>query len=372
MIYFDNAATTLHKPPEVADAVARAVRTFGAAGRSFCAPGMDAARAVETARAAVAGLSGVDPSAVAFTSGATESLNLVLQSLVTGQDAVITTVLEHNAVLRPLYQLGCPLSFIPCDEEGRLDLSGLRGLLRRDTRFVVCGHGSNLLGSVADVAALRAFCREHGLTLILDAAQTLGETAVDGNAADVFCFSGHKGLLGPQGTGGIIAGGALPFRPIKTGGTGQDAFAPRQPMRMPDAFEAGTPNAHGLAGLATAALFIEREGVTRIANKLEALTGKFLDGAREIPGITLYGPKSVPGRLPVVALNVRGLASEDVSLRLWEEYGIVTRAGSHCAPLAHRRFCTVRQGMVRFSFGYFNTMEEIGEGLDALRAVARG
>lgn len=371
MIYLDNSATSLHKPPEVAQAVAFAIQHFGNPGRSFHLPAMRAAREVFLTRVEIARLVGLeDPLQVAFTSGATESLNLVLNSLITKDDGVITSVLEHNSVLRPLYRIGCPLSLLDCDEEGNLLIENLPRLVTSQTRFVVCAHGSNLLGSITDVKRLYALCRELGLTLILDAAQTLGSIETTADMADVICFTGHKALLGPQGTGGVISKHPLPFALNKTGGTGADSFAPHQPLHMPDVFEAGTQNAHSLYGLQKGALFVNQTGVAAIQQKEKELAQQFLEGVARIPGITLHGPKHAHNRLPVFALQVAGYTADDVALRLWDGWQIATRAGSHCAPLVHRYFFTEKTGMVRLSAGFFTTEHEIDTTLQALEQIA--
>lgn len=372
MIYFDNSATTLQKPPSVGQAVADAISTFGNPGRSFAAPSMEAARAVYQARCQIAKLVKLDnPLQIAFTSGATESLNLAISSLISPTDGVITTLLEHNSVLRPLYRMGCPLAFLDCDDNGSLCLETLPRLIRRETRFVVATHGSNLVGSLTDTHRLYQLCQQHGLTLILDVSQTLGCLPVTADLADLLCFTGHKGLLGPQGTGGIIASSPLPFRLTKTGGSGWDSFAPHQPMTMPDIFEAGTQNAHSLAGLAAGVSHLHQVGLEQVYHHHQQLTARFLQGIQKIPGMILYGPRDGANRLPVVALNLDGMPSEDLALRLWEDWGIATRAGSHCAPLAHKRFGTQQTGMVRFSFGLYNTLEEIDQAIEALTQIGR-
>lgn len=371
MIYFDNSATTLQKPPAVADATAWAINHLGNAGRSFYAPAMDAARSLHAARNQVAGLVGATPAMVAFTSSATESLNLVVDALVSPGDGVITTALEHNSVLRPLYRKGCALSFLGCDEQGNLLLEQLPALLTPQTKFVFATHGSNVLGTLTNTAKLHAFCREHGLVLVLDAAQTMGQVPVSAGMAQVICFTGHKALYGPQGTGGIVAQSGLAFAANKTGGTGADAFAENQGTAMPGVFEAGTANVHSLHGLQQGIEFVQTTGLAAIMQHEASLTKQFIEGVLSIPNIQLYGPTSGP-RLPVVALNVGNLPSEEASLYLWEKHEIATRPGSHCAPLLHRRLGTQNRGMVRFSFSLFNTSAEIDAALAALREVAHG
>lgn len=383
MIYMDNAATSLHKPPAVANAMAAAVGALANPGRGSYPGAMQAARAILETRLEVARLVGAEsPDCVAFTSGVTESLNLLIGTLIGPEDAVLTTVLEHNSVLRPLYQTGCTLQFVGCDDEGHLQLDALPQLLAQNTRFMVCTTGSNLLGSVTDVAQVSAFCRKNGLALILDTAQTLGCVPLAAHAADFLCFAGHKGLLGPQGTGGVVscfrslpdASNITPYlkteKPFKTGGTGSDSFARHQPLRMPDMLEAGTPNVPGLCGLREGLRWVHQTGPAAIWEKEQTLTAQFLEGLATLPHIHVYGSTQAAGRLPVVALNVERIDSEEVALRLWEDYNIAVRPGSHCAPLAHRRFGTEKTGMVRFSFGFSNTAAEIDAAISALREIA--
>ena len=374
MIYFDNAATTMQKPPGVTQALAEAIKSFGNSGRSFHQPAMEASRAVLGTRKEIAQLVGLEnPLNVAFTSGATESLNLVLCSLVTPKDHVITSVLEHNSVLRPLYNTGCELSFIPCDSCGQLITDDLDSLLKPNTRFLVCTHGSNLTGMVTDVEALYGFCKNKGLVFILDVSQTLGCVETLAAMADVLCFTGHKALFGPQGTGGIIVNRQIDFKLVKTGGSGSNSFDKHQSLEMPDIFEAGTLNAHGLAGLCQGAAYINRTGIAAVESCKKNLLCDFLDGVDNIPGIRLYGAgRSCRGpRLPIASLNITSLPAGDVALQLWENRQIATRAGSHCAPLVHKHFKTEAQGMVRFSFSVFNTPEEIAIAVKALGEIAR-
>lgn len=373
MIYLDHAATSLQRPSAVAQAMGAALAQSGNAGRSFYGPAMAGAHIVYEARRQAAALAGLpDPLQVAFTSGATESLNLVLDSLLSPGDEVVTTVLEHNSVLRPLYRLGCTLRLLDCDDAGRLKTETLSSLITPRTRAVVCTHGSNLLGSITDIAALHSVCHAHGIPLIVDAAQTFGSIPLKALDADIWCFAGHKSLMGPQGTGGILAPRPLPWRLTKTGGTGTDSFATHQPLVMPDVYEAGTANLPGLAGLAAGIAFVQQTGPKAIEAHHRALTEQFLAGLAQIPGIRMYGPPAGGPRLPVVALNVGERPAGEVSTALWENHEIATRPGAHCAPLAHRRFGTEQRGMVRFSFGFFTTSAEIDAALAALHTLAKG
>ena len=372
MIYFDNSATTLMKPPGVAEAVCDAIQHFGNAGRSFHDAMLDAGRSIYRARAEIATLVSLDnPLHVAFTSSATESLNLVIRSLIRQDDAVITTVLEHNSVLRPLYMSGCDLSFIDCDDNCRLDLDMLHSLLKPHTKYLVATHGSNVTGALTDWEVLLSFCREHGLLFILDAAQTMGTTEVAADMADVICFTGHKGLFGPQGTGGIIAGDDVPFSVVKTGGTGVNTFDRVQASTMPDVFEVGTANSHGLSGLQRGVAFVNDIGVSTIHEKEIALLKRFYEGVRAIDNLIFYGDPGSRDGLAILSLNVKSKSSQEVATALWNRYEIATRPGGHCAPLLHERFGTMEQGMVRFSFSYFNTEEEVDQGIRAIHAIAR-
>lgn len=372
MIYFDNSATTLMKPPEVAQAVQHAINHFGNAGRSFYDAVQLSNREIFKTRSEIAKLVGLDaPLNVAFTASATESLNLVIGGLVDKADGVVTTVTEHNSVLRPLYLKGCDLRFIDCDDAGKLSLDSFAKQIDSRTKVLVCTHGSNVTGNVTDAKALYGMCKANGITMVLDISQTFGAIPVDIDMADVFCFTGHKGLYGPQGTGGVIVNGNIDFRVVKTGGAGVNSFDKLQSAEMPDVFETGTLNAHGIYGLQKGVHFINETGIDAIHAKEMRLLKRFLDGISKMDRIQVYGDLSAENRLAVVSLNMKGLSSSELAERLWEDHGIATRAGSHCAPLLHERFGTVECGMVRFSFSYFNTEEEIEKGVSALDAIAK-
>ncbi|MDR0489960.1 MAG: aminotransferase class V-fold PLP-dependent enzyme [Oscillospiraceae bacterium] len=371
MIYFDNSATTVTKPPGVAEAIAFAVNNFGNAGRSFHNPVLLANREIYNTRVEIAKLIGLDnPLDVAFTSSSTESLNLVIGGLVKAEDSVITTVAEHNSVLRPLYLKGCDLSFIDCDDSGNLMLDSLERLAGSSAKYLICTHGSNVTGNITDVKTLYRVCKSSNITMILDISQTFGTVPVNIGMADIFCFTGHKGLFGPQGTGGVITNGKFDFEIVKTGGAGVNSFDMFQSKDMPDIFETGTQNGHGIHGLQQGVRFINDTGIDRIHEKETKLLNMFYDGVKGLDRVKIYGDFSAKERLPVISLNIDGLSSSELAERLWEGYGIATRAGTHCAPLLHKRFETVAMGMVRFSFSWFNTEDEIQEGISAIKAVA--
>jgi cysteine desulfurase family protein len=372
VIYFDNSATTITKPPEVAEAVSYALNNFGNAGRSVYDAALLANREIYKARAEIARLIGLaDPLNVAFTSSSTESLNLVIGGLVRKEDSVITTVTEHNSVLRPLYLTGCDLDFIDCDDSGNLSLGSLEELLKPSTRFLVCTHGSNVTGNITDVHKLCGICKSHNITMILDISQTLGTVPVHADIADIFCFTGHKGLFGPQGTGGVAVNGRFDFSIVKTGGTGVNTFDTFQSKEMPDIFETGTLNGHGIYGLKEGVRFINETGVEEIHAADTRLLRAFYGGIKDLERVKIYGDFSDWNRLPVISINIDGLTSSELAERLWTDWRIAARAGGHCAPLLHKRFGTEGVGMVRFSFSYFNTEDEIEKGVQAIRSIIK-
>lgn len=376
MIYMDSSATSFLKPPQVAEAVCRAFQTVGNAGRGAHAATLGASRMIYDTREKLAGLFHIaDPSRICFTCNATESLNIAVHGLICGGGHVITTACEHNSVLRPLYvkeQEGTSLSILPADEKGRIDYERLEDLRRKDTKAVVITHASNLTGNVTDLFKISAFTRRYGLLLIVDASQTAGSIPIDVEemGIDVLCFTGHKGLMGPQGTGGIYVRKGLSPRPLKVGGSGVHSFDKMHPADMPTALEAGTLNAHGIAGLNAAIDFINETGVGAIHEKEDALARRFIKGMADIPQVILYGDLEADLRAPIVSLNIGDLDSASVSDILWEDYEICVRAGAHCAPLMHHALGTVGQGAVRFSFSYFNTEDEVDTAIRAIREIA--
>ncbi len=377
MIYLDHAATTMPKPPQVIEAVTRAMTTFGNASRGGHSAALDASRAVYRTRGQLSDFfHGYGASSVIFTANATESLNLTLNGLFEDGDHVITTDWEHNSVLRPLYRLQdagkLSVSFLPAHTNGRLLMEKLPTLLQTNTRAIVCTHASNVTGNVIDLQAIGAFARAHGLLLVVDASQTAGILPIDQQAMgiDVLCFTGHKGLLGPQGTGGVLIRPGVSIRPWKTGGTGVMSFSKTQPDKLPERLEAGTLNIHGIAGLSAGLELLQEIGLSEVMRREEALVHRFCEGVRGCENVRLYGDFSAP-RVAVVSLNIGSLDSGEVSDWLAEEYGIATRPGAHCAPRMHEALGTQKQGTVRFSFSISNTMEEIDEVVRAVREIAR-
>lgn len=374
MIYFDNAATSLPKPPAVGLAVLEAINTFGGAGRGGHPASLAASRCIFQARKAVAALLGSTPDQTVFTSNATESLNIAIHGLLTPQAHVITTAIEHNSVLRPLYKLcsqGMELSIISIDQKGNLDYDGFCRSLRPNSKAVVCTHASNLTGTVTNLNFIADFCQKNGLLLIVDASQTAGVFPLhaDKLGIDVLCFTGHKGLLGPQGTGGFCVRKGLAVMPLKVGGSGLHSYQKNHPEGMPEALEAGTANGHGIAGLLAGVEYIINSDMAVIRNKELALTKLFRQGVATVAGVHVYGDPTVP-HAPIVTLNIGSMDSGEVGDRLASDYNICVRAGAHCAPLAHVALGTQEQGAVRFSFSSFNTEAEIHAGIQAIAEIA--
>ena len=377
MIYLDNAATTLHKPPQVEQAMLDALRTAGNPGRGAHEPTLHASRLVYAARCAVAKLlNAPDPSCIAFTANATQALNTALGGLFRPGDHIITTVCEHNSVLRPLYRLreiGVNLSFTGVDEKGRLRYDQWEGFLRPETRALVVTGASNVTGNGTDLARAAEFAHRHGLLLIVDAAQTAGELPLNVQVLgiDVLCFTGHKALLGPQGTGGLYVRPGLSVRPLVVGGSGVHSFDEQHPAQMPTALEAGTLNVPGLASLCAGVEWILAQGVETLARREQALTVLFYERIRDLPNVKIYGDPEMTPRAPIVSLNIGDEDSARIADILWEEYGICVRAGAHCAPLMHKALGTVEQGAVRFSFSHQNTAQEALAAAAAVRALAK-
>lgn len=377
MIYLDNAATTLHKPPQVAEAVLHAMTTMGNAARGAHSGALEASRTVFGTREKLARLFACQRADhVVFAANSTEALNIAISGLIHKGDHVISTDCEHNSVLRPLYRLeeerGVALDFVPADRQGLVDYADFERLMRPDTRAVVCTHCSNLTGNILDIGRIAGIAHSRGALLIVDASQTAGTVPIDMQAlgVDVLCFTGHKGLMGPQGTGGLCIRPDVEIDPWKVGGSGVHSYDRHQPKEYPTRLEAGTLNSHGIAGLSAALDVILERGVADIQRAEHALMQRFYDGVRGISGVTVYGDFSAPERGAIVALNIRDYDSSAVSDELAVTYGIATRPGAHCAPRMHAALGTTEQGAVRFSFSCYNTEQEVDAAIAAVRAIA--
>lgn len=376
MIYLDNAATTLKKPDSVIRAVVDALQNIGNAGRGAHEAALNTTRLLYDTRLKLAELFQAGNAAqVAFTANSTESLNIAIQGLFQAGDHVITTALEHNSVLRPLWlmeQQGLELTILPADRQGKIQYHDFEAAIRGNTRAVVCTHVSNLTGNKLDIGRIGAICKKHDILLVVDASQSAGvfDIRMDEMGIDVLCFTGHKGLMGPQGTGGICVRAGLSIRPLIVGGSGIHTYSRTHPDRMPEALEAGTQNGHGIAGLHAALEFIEQIGLDRIREKEGKMLRQFYEGVKQIPTVTIYGDFEDFNRGAIIALNIGGYDSGIVADELMERFGISVRAGAHCAPLLHEALGTKEQGAVRFSMSYFNTEEEIEIAVDAVRQLA--
>ena len=375
MIYLDNAATTIHKPEGVAQAMVQALSSLGNSGRGAHEATLDASRIIYGTREKLARLFGIkDPMRIAFTCNATESLNIAINGLFEKGDHVITTMCEHNSVLRPLYRLeknGVELSILPADSKGVPMYGELERLIQQNTRAIVITHASNLSGNVTDLGRVSAIAQKYKLLLVVDASQSAGCIPIDVEkmGIDVLCFTGHKGLMGPQGTGGIYVREGLEIRPLKVGGSGVHSYDREHPKEMPTALEAGTLNGTGIAGLFSSLDFILDTGVEAIHKKEMKLAKRFFDGIKDLPEVTVYGDWQNSERTAIVSVNLGTEESGQVSDWLWEDYGIAVRAGAHCAPLMHKALGTEKQGAVRFSFSYFNTEEEVDAAIQALKEI---
>ncbi|WP_346664336.1 aminotransferase class V-fold PLP-dependent enzyme [uncultured Merdimonas sp.] len=377
MIYMDNAATTMHKPQEVIDAVVTAMSSMGNAGRGVNEASLSASRIIYDTREKLCRLFGAeDPRQIVFTPNSTESLNIAIKGILTPGDHVITTMLEHNSVLRPLYEMekqGVRLTIIKSDRNGCFDLKDMEDAIAEDTKMIICTNGSNLTGNYVDPRPIGEMAAKKGIVFVVDASQTAGVFSIDVQKMkiDVLCFTGHKGMLGPQGTGGMYVRKGLAIRPLKSGGSGVQTYSKTHPVEMPTALEAGTLNGHGIAGLHAAVEYLEKTGVDVIRAREQDLMWRFYEGVKEIPGVKIYGDFHSRNRCAIVTLNIGDYDSSEVSDALLTEYGISTRSGGHCAPLMHEALGTVEQGAVRFSFSHYNTEEEVDTAIRAIRELAK-
>lgn len=375
MIYFDNAATTLHKPHEVIEAVVHAMTTAGNASRGTHTGSLAASRTVYETRKKIADFfhcSRADH--VIFTSNSTEALNIAICGTLGKGDHIISTDLEHNSVLRPLYHLeeqGASLTFLSANKKGCIDYDDFKRSIKPNTKAIVCTHASNLTGNVLDIERIGRIAKAHNLLFIVDASQSAGciEINMETMNIDILCFTGHKGLLGSQGTGGLCIHESVEIRPFKHGGSGIHSYEKGQPQAYPARLEAGTLNSHGIAGLCAAINYINTITIPVIAKKEQELLWHFYKGICNIPEIHIYGDFDTKERAAILSLNIEGYDSGTVSDLLSQEYDIATRPGAHCAPRMHQALGTTETGAVRFSFSSFNTMEEVETAIQALKEL---
>lgn len=377
-IYLDNAATSFPKPPQVAEKMAEYITQVGAPiNRSVYAAAQETGLVTLRLRERLCRILGFGerPTQVILTSGNTMSLNMILQGWLNPGDHCIVSGMEHNAVMRPLVQMGIEFDRIPCDETGLLDPQDILPLIRPNTKLLVMAHGSNVSGAVQDAAAVGAICKAHGIAFALDAAQTAGHIPVefDRFGCDALAVPAHKGLLGPGGLGALLMTKdfAKKLRPLITGGTGSASHTEVQPEFLPDKFESGTPNLPGIYGWEAALAFLEETTVEAVRSHDRMLTERFLGGLAQIPGARLIGPADVAHRVGVVSVDFIGMDNAAAGDRLEQEFGILTRCGLHCAPNAHKTLGTYPEGTVRFSFGLYTTEQEIDAALEAIRQLTK-
>ncbi|WP_319200368.1 aminotransferase class V-fold PLP-dependent enzyme [uncultured Ilyobacter sp.] len=377
MSYFDNAATSYPKPDEVYSVLIETMRNKGGnPGRGSHRMAIEAFRAVYETRVKLAKLFNIDdPLRIAFTQNATMSLNFAIKGVLEKGDHVITTSLEHNSVLRPLFsmeeQKKIDLTIVEADYQGLISLDDIEKSIQENTKAIVITHASNLTGTIIPIEKIGEIAKKHGILLIVDASQSAGILEINVNKMniDILCFTGHKSLFGPQGTGGIYLRKGVEIKPLMEGGSGSHSKLKRQPQEMPDLLECGTLNAPGIAALGAGVDFILKIGMENIRKHEDEITEVFIKGVKGIEGVRVYGPETGK-RTPVVALNIGDIDPAELSALLDEEYDIAVRPGMHCAPLAHRSIGTYETGAVRFSFGYFNTAKEVSEAIEAIKEIA--
>ncbi|MDD2335044.1 MAG: aminotransferase class V-fold PLP-dependent enzyme [Geobacteraceae bacterium] len=377
-IYLDNAATSHPKPESVYRAVDHALREIGTSpGRGGYRRGLDATRIVFGARESLAELFGIkDSSRLAFTSSATEALNLAIAGMLRPGDHAVTTTMEHNSVSRPLRlaeKRGSSITRIPCDRSGFLNPRDLAAALRADTRLIVLSHCSNVTGTVQLLAEIGHLATKSGVPLLVDAAQTAGVMPIDVTAMGISLLAapGHKGLLGPQGTGFLYIAEGLELPPLVVGGTGGHSSGEEQPEEMPDRFESGTLNTPGIAGLRAGVEFILSTGIETIRKKEMSLARHLVEGLGRLRGITLYGPAPEKERGGIVSFTVEGRDPAMLGFTLDQEYDIEVRTGLHCAPWAHRTIGTYPAGTIRVSPGWFTTDQEIETFLSTMHEIIK-
>ena len=379
-IYLDNASTSFPKAPTVATAMSDYITNRGInINRGSYALAYDVEDIIYTTRQRLNTLfNGHDPSHVIFTQNVTMSLNMVIKGLLKAGDHVLVSSMEHNAVMRPLTQLldkGITFDIIPCDKMGSIQLESMDSLIRPNTVALIINHASNVCGTIQPLESIGSICKTHNLQFIVDAAQTAGVIPIDVKAChiDALCFTGHKGLLGPQGIGGIILTKemAQTLIPLIAGGTGSFSHLETMPTHMPDAFEAGTLNLPGIIGLNEGLAYIESQGMENIHKHELALTQSFLEGLQSIDGINIVGKQNIQDRTAVVSITIDGMDPASIAYELESTYHIMTRVGLHCAPRAHQTLGTYPEGTVRFSFGYANTLKDVESALSALNTIVK-
>ena len=381
MIYLDNAATSWPKPPEVLKAMTDVLEHVGGnPGRSGHRLSIAAARVVYDTREEIARFFNIsDPLHVVFTSGATHAINLVLRGILKPGDHVVTSSIEHNAIMRPLRSLekqGIKLSIVPCDADGTLDMDKLEKVMTSATRLVAITHASNVVGTILPVAEIATIAHEAGALVLVDAAQTAGVLPVDVPAMgiDLLAFTGHKELQGPPGVGGLVIADGVDvsqIEPLMRGGTGSRSESEEQPDNLPDKFESGTANLPGIAGLSAGLKWVKDKGIGEIRDHLIKLGQTLIEGLSTLPQVKVYGTLAPEKSVAIVSFTVAAKSISEIALRLDEEYGVLSRVGLHCAPAAHRTIGTFPEGTVRLAPGVFTTIEDVQEAIQAVAEVIK-
>ena len=380
MTYLDNAATSWPKPEVVVDAMSHFLREVGAnRGRAAHRRANESGRIVYEAREAIATLfNAPDPMRVLFSANVTQALNLAIKGLLRPGDHVVTSGVEHNAVMRPLRALeerGLRLTVVPCSSQGWLDPGNLEAEIETDTKLIVLNYASNVVGTIQPVAEVGRIAKRKGIPLLVDAAQAAGALPIDMHTEgiDLLAFTGHKGLYGPMGTGGLVVAPEFDLdrlEPLLQGGTGSRSEQEVQPTFSPDKYESGTLNVVGLAGLLAGVRWVQAQGVNALHGREVALTQRLIEGLLNTEGCEVYGPLDAEAQTATVSFNLRGVDCGEVGLRLDQEYGIMCRVGLHCSPAAHRTIGTFPNGTVRFGMGAMNTLEDVERALEAAQALA--
>lgn len=378
-VYLDNSATTFPKPEAVYLAVDRFMRECGGSpGRGLNRKARQADEVVFETRKRLASLFNInDPSRVIFTANCTESLNLAIKGLLRRGDHAVLTDLEHNAMSRPLWKLretlGLELSVVKTSEEGKLDPAAIEAAIRSNTRVICCVHANNVMGTITPIAAIGEIAQSHQITFLVDAAQTAGVLPIEVNSMniDLLAFTGHKGLLGAQGTGGLYVREGLEIEPLKEGGTGIKSESVEHPNIFPEGYEAGTLNGPGISGLGAGVQFVMNQGTEAIRSHEMTLNERFMRGVDGIKGVQLYGPKDAMEKVGITLLNFASLDPGEVGQLLDRKFGLMVRTGLQCSALSHQKLGTEKKGAIRFSFGFFNTTDDVDYAIDAVRQISR-
>ena len=381
MIYLDNAATSWPKPPQVVKAMADVLeRAGGNPGRSGHRLSIAAARVIYDTRESLADFFGInDPSRVIFTNNATHAINLALRGILKPGDQVITSSMEHNAVMRPLRELekqGIRLSIVPCSADGSLNVGEFSRAVSAETRLVVLIHASSVAGTILPVAKIASIAHKAGALVLVDAAQTAGTLPVNilKMGIDLLAFTGHKELLGPPGIGGLVIADNFDINqiePLIRGGTGSRSESEEQPGDLPDKYESGTANLVGIADLGASLMWIQERGIDEIKNHVMNLVKTLIDGLFDIPKVKVYGTLDTERSVAIVSFTVEGMHVSEIGLRLDEEYEVLSRVGLHCAPAAHKTIGSFPEGTVRLAPGVFNTIDDIQQAVQAINKVVR-